>query len=56
MMAWENLEEPIYGNESDEDNSLSEDEEYKNENSREDEEADNEYSETSSSTDYVHLE
>ena len=33
-----------------------EDEEYRNKNSKDDEEADDEYSETSSSTDYVHLE
>ena len=53
MKAWENLEEPINENESDEDNNLFEDEEYKNENLKEDKEADDEYSETSSSTDYV---
>ena len=55
-MAWENLEEPLNGNESNEDNNSFEDEEYKNQNSKEDEEVDDEYSETSSLKDYVHLE
>ena len=47
MMAWENLEEPINENETDEDDNLFGDEEYRNKNSKEDEEADDEYSETS---------
>ena len=56
MMAWKNLEEPINEAEYEEDNDLFEDEEYKYENLKKDEEADDECSETSSSTDYVHLE
>ena len=59
MITWENLEEPINENESDVDNNLFEDEEYKKENSKEDEEDeedDDEYSETSSSADYACLE
>ena len=56
MMAWENLEEPIKENKNDKDYNPFEDEEYEHKNSKEEEEADDEFSETSSSTDYDHLE
>ena len=57
MMAWEYLKEPINENESDHENCSSPDnEENSQKNSAEEEEADDEFSESSSSTDYDHLE
>ena len=57
MMAWENLEEPINENEYDsEDYSSPVDEENLQKNLIDEEEADDEFSESSSSTDYDHLE